>query len=139
MHPTTISQRFSIVAFSLLLLASTHAVAQAGALDPSFANNGIFTSTLDFNASAVALQSNGQIVLAGNGGVNGEPADSLIRLNTNGTLDQTFGSGGVVNVTNPGGSVLYVLCARHPTQRRNYRGGRRHAGLRQQYRAGGAI
>jgi uncharacterized delta-60 repeat protein len=109
MHPSAISQRFSIVAFSLLLFASTHAAAPAGALDPTFGNNGIFTSTLDFNGSAIALQSNGQIVVAGNGGVNGESADSLIRLNTNGTLDQTFGSGGVVNVTNPGGSVLYVL------------------------------
>jgi len=44
-------------------------------------------------ATAVAIQSDGKIVVGGS--TPGGPA--MARLNTNGTLDSSFGSGGIVN------------------------------------------
>lgn len=51
-------------------------------------------------ATAVAIQSDGKIVVGGStpGGA------ALARLNTNGTLDSSFGSGGIVN--NSFGGIL---------------------------------
>jgi uncharacterized delta-60 repeat protein len=51
----------------------------------------------------VAIQSDGKIVVAGVGVFNNAFNDMLFRLNTNGTLDTTFGSGGTVNISPPGG------------------------------------
>ncbi len=74
-----------------------------GTLDTSFGAGGKVTT--DFTdapdrtdlASAVALQPDGKIVVAGTGGVN-EPAGSieLARYDTGGALDTTFGTGGMV-------------------------------------------
>ena len=78
-----------------------------GTLDSSFNSNGIVTTAFSGTyvydqASSVAIQSDGKIVL---GGVAGTPLSSneynntfstfaLARYNTNGSLDSTFGSGG---------------------------------------------
>lgn len=97
--------------FSGLILALTlagltqSAQAAAGDLDATFGNNGKVLS--DFGTSnnsneiayAMALQSDGKIVAAGYRffGNTSEGADMLVaRYNTDGTLDSTFGSGGVV-------------------------------------------
>src|SRR5262249_22506156 len=68
----------------------------AGALDTSFGTGGRVIATAsgfpgDY-ANAVAIQSDGKIVVAGysNGHI------GVIRLNTDGALDGTFGSGGVL-------------------------------------------
>lgn len=82
----------------LLIASSTPARAQPGQLDPSFGAGGVFAdSTGEFNhtgnfGSAVALQSDGKIVAGGEIGFN----TGVIRLNSNGTLDSTFGTGGTV-------------------------------------------
>jgi uncharacterized delta-60 repeat protein len=110
MQRTTISQRLSIFAFAILLCAASHAAAQAGSLDPTFATAGIFTSpTIRGSASAVAIQSDGKIVVAGSGVADNGFADILFRLNTNGTLDATFGSGGIVTVENGGGFFALAI------------------------------
>jgi uncharacterized delta-60 repeat protein len=87
-----------LVLIVLSILLSTMVMAQAGQLDSNFATNGIFSFSLTTNngsvnqANAVALQADGKIVLGGQAGNQG----GLLRLNTNGTLDKNFGSGGVV-------------------------------------------
>jgi len=72
--------------------------AQAGQLDPTFGTGGIFSSnfgnTFGASANAVALQTDGKIVIVGAGGPGG--TGGLARINSNGTLDASFGSGGVV-------------------------------------------
>lgn len=79
-------------------------MAQAGQLDPTFANAGIFSDSfggLTGFATAIALQSNGKIVLTGESGNFSGSTDSrgvVLRLNTNGTLDTAFGSGGRVSI-----------------------------------------
>src|ERR1035438_8986552 len=85
-----------LLVLSILLIASTQASAKAGDLDSTFANRGIFAATSLSEANAVAIQNDGKIVVAGPGTSN---ADTLIRLNTDGTLGTSFGSGGIANFT----------------------------------------
>jgi uncharacterized delta-60 repeat protein len=64
-----------------------------GALDPTFGQNGF--APLVAAASAIALQSNGQIIAVTNGnpGAGTIPSDGgLVRYNANGGLDLTFGT-----------------------------------------------
>jgi uncharacterized delta-60 repeat protein len=68
-----------------------------GTPDTTFNTTG--TKTIDFNgandnANAVAIQSDGKIVVAGNAGND----FGVTRLNTDGTLDTTFGINGLVDV-----------------------------------------
>jgi uncharacterized delta-60 repeat protein len=104
MHSRTISQRFSLVTIAILVCAATQAVAQAGTLDPTFATGGIFVTNTNnrATANAVAIQSDGKIVVAGLSVAGNAFADALIRLNIDGTLDTTFGVGGFANLTPPG-------------------------------------
>jgi uncharacterized delta-60 repeat protein len=85
-----------LLVLSILLIASTQAAANAGDLDSTFANKGIFAATSLSEANGVAIQTDGKIVIAGVGANNG---DTLIRLNTDGSLDTSFGSGGIANFT----------------------------------------
>src|ERR1700693_3214831 len=96
--------RASFLVFSILLAASTQAGAQAGTLDPSFGTGGIVTT--DFGdqinsnkaaAAAVAIQSDGKILVCG--GVpssTGFPIAAVERYNTDGSVDTSFGSSGIV-------------------------------------------
>ncbi|MBI3468874.1 MAG: hypothetical protein HY000_38205, partial [Planctomycetes bacterium] len=66
-----------------------------GSLDTSFSGDGLIATNIDGfadSAFGVAIQSDGKIVVAGTSG-----ADvAVARYNTNGSLDTTFGVGGVV-------------------------------------------
>jgi uncharacterized delta-60 repeat protein len=105
MQPRSLLQYFLLCTIGVLLFGSTYAPGQAGTLDTTFASNGIFLAPTGKSlANAVAIQSDGKIVVAGTG-IFGNPAafgSMLFRLNTNGTLDTTFGSGGVANVAGYG-------------------------------------
>ena len=76
-----------------------------GAADPSFGSGGRVLIQFDpsenrgSEAPAVAIQSDGKIVIAGDTGVSGGNDDVLVaRLNPNGSFDSSFGSGGAVIV-----------------------------------------
>jgi uncharacterized delta-60 repeat protein len=73
----------------------------AGDLDPSFGTGGKVTTNFGPSsmnaASALALQSDGKMVVAGTtAGSSGRPEFAIARYNADGTLDPTFGSGGKV-------------------------------------------
>ncbi|MEA3341390.1 MAG: hypothetical protein U9R15_15605 [Chloroflexota bacterium] len=84
-----------------------------GALDSGFGTDGIVVTTKIFSSTdnlgrAVALQTDGKIVVAGNalftttvGGIHDDFA--VVRYDTDGSRDNSFGAGGAV-VTNFGGS-----------------------------------
>jgi uncharacterized delta-60 repeat protein len=103
MYGTTLN-RASLLIFSIILIASQQAAAQAGHLDPTFGVGGIVTT--DFGdqsnsnvatANAVTIQPDGKILVGG--GVpskNDFPVSAVARYNTNGSLDTTFGTGGIV-------------------------------------------
>jgi uncharacterized delta-60 repeat protein len=69
-----------------------------GTLDPTFGRNGTISTQLwdyDAGASGLALQADGNIVVAGStGGL--EPDFAVARYTANGRLDPTFGAGGTV-------------------------------------------
>jgi uncharacterized delta-60 repeat protein len=69
-----------------------------GTLDATFGTGGkVTTNYVDFDyETSMALQSDGKIVVAGSIIVNNSPDFALLRYNSNGTLDATFGSGGKV-------------------------------------------
>jgi uncharacterized delta-60 repeat protein len=106
--------RFRVGAMTLILAVVGAASAAAGARDPSFSGNGKaltdFTARGDF-AGAVAVQTNGKIVVAGSAAFDGrDPKFALVRYKPNGTRDPTFGGDGKV-VTNftPGEDAVYGL------------------------------
>ena len=88
------------------ILTSVFALARYntnGSLDTTFGNGGIVTTaigTTDDTAQAVVIQPDGKIVAAGNSdtSTSDNPAHrfALVRYNSNGTLDPTFGNGGIV-------------------------------------------
>lgn len=84
--------------FALCLLTGTLLFAQSPFLDSSFGVNGRFTHkfTEGFDRLwCTALQADGKILGGGNSAtLTGGQRASLLRVNSNGTLDATFGNGG---------------------------------------------
>jgi len=84
----------------------------SGALDSTFGTNGLVNTPIGprtANPGSFLLQPNGQIVMAGLEGGNGEKSTNpdaipnmvaVARYDTNGSLDTTFGSGGVALLNN---------------------------------------
>lgn len=73
-----------------------------GSLDMSFDNDGIVVTLITFRdaATALAIQNDGKIVAAGHTGVEYPESDfALVRYNANGSLDDSFGNGGIVTTT----------------------------------------
>jgi uncharacterized delta-60 repeat protein len=72
-----------------------------GVLDTTFGTNGLVATKVGSRSdapSALLLQPNGQIVMGGfevAGGQGAAGMTSLVRFNANGTLDTTFGKGGI--------------------------------------------
>jgi hypothetical protein len=83
------------VGVSVALLVLTPAGAAPGDLDPSFGSGGEVETPIGSNAlvRGLAIQPDGKIVA---GGVSSLPgAFTLVRYETNGALDASFGSGGI--------------------------------------------
>jgi uncharacterized delta-60 repeat protein len=76
-------------------------LAADGALDPSFGNGGIARPTVNlpsFSAAQITRQADGKLVLVGSETASSSlefPPVVLVRLNADGSLDQSFGNGGV--------------------------------------------
>jgi uncharacterized delta-60 repeat protein len=106
MHQTKLHPA-SLLIFSVLLIASQQAAAQAGKLDPTFGKGGI--ATTDFgdqtqsnnvaSANSVVIQPDGKIVVCGGApGSQGFPVPAVARYHTNGTLDTSFGTSGIATI-----------------------------------------
>ncbi|TMB40384.1 MAG: hypothetical protein E6J55_21300 [Deltaproteobacteria bacterium] len=74
-----------------------------GSLDPTFGMSGTASTPIGIDtsgASALVLQSDGKLVAAGNAWKDSVDADfAVVRYNTNGSLDATFGAGGKVTTS----------------------------------------
>jgi uncharacterized delta-60 repeat protein len=76
---------------------------QTGQLDPTFGTAGVASNNVGFTAtSGLAIEPNGQSVIAGVIGSPGSQEFGLTRYNADGSLDTTFGSSGVAIVGFPG-------------------------------------
>ncbi|QQR79964.1 MAG: DUF11 domain-containing protein [Deltaproteobacteria bacterium] len=84
-----------------------------GNLDESFGNAGLYTLDLGVGtdwASSLLIQEDGKVIVGGTGRL-GSSLDTLIlRLNSDGVLDSTFGSSGMV-LTNMGGADAFYQIA----------------------------
>lgn len=87
-----------------------------GSLDKSFATTG--KTTFDFNlggnnddsASGVALQSSGKLIVAGTANAQARSAFAVVRMNTDGSVDKTFGTNGASTINfAAGGSNLATV------------------------------
>ena len=94
-----------IIMFYFLLLTVEQVYSQPGRLDETFGQDGIVTTALNVNGNGASsystIQSDGKIILAGSSSFNGDNDFALIRYNKDGSLDNTFGTNGVV-ITNLG-------------------------------------
>jgi uncharacterized delta-60 repeat protein len=115
MDGVSIANRVAIFLGAALLSSSALLMAQAGSLDPTFGTGGIVVTTFggvnNTFASAAAIQSDGKIVVAGLI----PPAQDLgeqglARYNTDGSLDSSFGTGGIVT-TNVGAALGIAILA----------------------------
>src|SRR5581483_7806589 len=78
-----------------------------GSLDTSFGGDGKVLTDFggsDDEAFGVAIQADGKIVVAGFSDVNGDFDFAIVRYNPDGSLDNTFGSGGKITTDFGGGS-----------------------------------
>lgn len=105
------------ISFSTLLffLLFSNLMAQVGELDPSFADGGILqwnvTGRMN-NSDGMAVQPDGKIVI----GLTGEFDQEIdldigvVRINPDGSVDETFGENGIFHIDNPVGSdIMYHL------------------------------
>ena len=83
-----------------------------GAVDPGFTSTPFDFSAENTVASdavqALAVQPNGQIIAAGLHSANGSTSFTVARLNSSGSLDTTFGTGGTLTASLPGGGQATV-------------------------------
>ena len=106
MKGRVISNRIACAVAAAVLSSSSILIAQAGSLDPAFGTGGIVTTPNtntgcgELNPCGLAIQSDGKIVVAGGATAsNGGTEVAIARYNTNGTLDTSFGSGGIVTTS----------------------------------------
>ncbi|MGB7329407.1 MAG: LamG-like jellyroll fold domain-containing protein, partial [Rubripirellula sp.] len=84
-----------------------------GTLDSTFGGTGLVTTSVgstNDSAESVTVQDDGKVLVAGYSS-NGTDNDfALVRYNTNGSLDNTFGTGGVVTTpVGPGSDLAYSV------------------------------
>lgn len=79
----------------------------SGTLDPGFGEGGIFFFVQDGDQMpfGLALQPDGKIVVVGRTQTSGNNDVLILRLTPEGSLDASFGSGGVVVYVGPGGAT----------------------------------
>ena len=92
---------------------STARYDENGKLDRNFGNDGkVITparesSSIKLTGSAVAIQTDGKIIVVGEGGVDSDRDFAVVRYNTNGSLDTSFSNDGIV-ITPIGNSFEYA-------------------------------
>ncbi len=88
-----------VIVLICCLFAVLPAMAQCGYLDRGFGTNGIAVATVRDSvceAAAVAVQTDGKIVAAGSSRIGNVECFTLIRYNSDGGIDRSFGLNGIV-------------------------------------------
>jgi len=109
--PAGIRTLFSFASV-MLVCGLLNIYAAPGSLDTAFNGTGKQQTTFpsgDATSSAVGVQSTGKIVVVGSVNVSGVSNFALARYNTDGTLDTTFGTGGIVVTPVLNGAVGVAL------------------------------
>ncbi len=115
----------------LTVMLQSLLTAKPGDLDMSFGTDGIVITDLGSDedvAYGVAIQSDGKIVTAGYSLGSSDTADfALVRYNTNGTLDTSFGADGIV-ITDAGSHFDYANSVAIQSDGKIVAAGRNHDG-----------
>ena len=104
-----------ITGLALVLATAPAASAAPGDLDPTFGGDGVVRTDLtpaEDDGFTVAIQPDGKIVVAGGKGIDGpNPRFAIVRYETDGSLDPSFGGGdGKVSVDfTPGADFAYSV------------------------------
>jgi uncharacterized delta-60 repeat protein len=90
--------RYTIALVFFLFLINSHLSAQDGLQEKTFLTNSVVTAVCPSDEEILysAVQSDGKLLVAGYYDNSGNLDVALVRYNTNGTLDNTFGTGGIV-------------------------------------------
>jgi uncharacterized delta-60 repeat protein len=89
----------NILMICILLSLAGYSYAQPGALDNTFSSDGKVITAIGSNdeyGKALAVQSDGKIVVAGYSAGSAGYDFALLRYNSDGSLDNSFGTGGIV-------------------------------------------
>ena len=114
---TKLSNKYALLSYcTILLVLTASAAGQAGHLDPTFGHAGIATQqtvvtqpTNFYSVGAIAIPGNGKIVVAaGIPGGNDFTVPALLRFQSNGILDTSFGVSGVALLPNSFGAYSAV-------------------------------
>ncbi len=106
------SNFYTFIIGGFFSIAATTVNAQSGSLDNTFDTDGIVTTNFGASAEngrAMAIQSNGKIVVAGAGFNGTSTYFTLARYNSNGSLDITFDSDGMVTTNVGNESKAYAI------------------------------
>jgi uncharacterized delta-60 repeat protein len=80
----------------------------SGALDPSFGTGGVISPvTSNGYAGAAAVQPDGKILVCGGQYGTGSPTSAVARYESDGTLDASFGIGGIATIDVAPGATVY--------------------------------
>jgi uncharacterized delta-60 repeat protein len=89
-----LSLKVALLFFVVLTCGGRAQAGGAGSLDQSFGAGGVvLTNAMSGSVYAIAVQADGKILI---GGAGGSDKFMVIRFNPNGTLDASFGEGGIV-------------------------------------------
>lgn len=104
---------FSIILLQFSFIKTAQAQLPAGTLDTTFSIDGkVITAvgTLGDEAHAVTIQTDGKIVVAGSTKVGALNRFALVRYNSDGTLDNSFGTSGMTNtICGPGNNIARAI------------------------------
>jgi uncharacterized delta-60 repeat protein len=92
--------RFFISVIFLITVLTGRSLASAGDLDQTFGTQGKVTTQFngaDASIVSVVTQSDGKIIVAGNQSSSNTNILTVVRYNSNGTLDTAFGNGGIAS------------------------------------------
>lgn len=108
-------KKYILLFLAQILVQYSNVFAQSGNLDLFFHNDGILSITMGQNSNstdkayAVALQTDGKIVVAGNTWTGSAENFAIARCNADGILDTTFNKDGIVTTSVGGGSVILSI------------------------------
>jgi uncharacterized delta-60 repeat protein len=93
-----------VVELALMLPLVPSSTTTLGSVDTTFGDNGFATVSLGTWAGAVAVQPDGEIVSAGEATEDGHNVIVSTRMTASGSLDPSYGTGGIATVSINGGA-----------------------------------
>jgi len=92
-------KRFGKIVYCFLVITRTVWAVSDGSLDKAFYAAGTVIADYSSTAKAMAIQADGKVVVAGYCAIDDHNRFAVARFNDDGSLDETFGNGGLVTTS----------------------------------------